>query len=193
MKAPSYEDKLLVRQLQNNSVIAFDTLFHKYSDNLFAFSLSILKNREDSKEVVQEVFTRIWEKRSELNPSKTFKSFLFTISYNLIIDRFRNNLKDREFKNQLFENTEFTEEKNLHKIDYDILSDKIQLAIAEIPAKRQKVFLMSREEGMSQKEIASRLGISVKTVENHINLSLKHIRKKLGNDVLFVPFILIFF
>lgn len=187
------EDKNLVLQLRNNSIIAFDALFHKYSDRLYAFSVSILKNQEESKEVVQEVFTRIWEKRSEINPSKSFKSFIFTISYNLVIDHFRLKLKDKEFKQSLYENTAINQVQNLQEFDLEIITAKIKQAVGELPEKRKRVFLMSREDGMTQKEIAKQLGISVKTVENQINLSLRYIRKKLGNGLIATSFFLYFF
>lgn len=62
----SHDYKLLVLQLQNKDIKAFDALFHKYSEKLFRFSFSLLKNKEDSKEIVQESFLRIWKKVNRL-------------------------------------------------------------------------------------------------------------------------------
>lgn len=181
---PVNSDKTLVLQLQNNSVSAFDSLFCKYSNKLYGFAFSLLKNREDSKEIVQEAFCRIWDKRHELDPSKSFKSFLFTISYNLIIDQLRLRLKEKEYKNFLCDYFNSIEVINDNKADYKIIAGKVKLAVEEFPKKRKEVYLLSRENGLSQKEIANKLGISVKTVENHINLGLKHIRLRLGKDII---------
>ena len=93
---PENEDKLLVLQMRDNNVQAFDSLFRKYHNKLFGFAFSLLKNREDSKEIVQEVFCRIWDKRHKMDSSKSFKSFLFTVSYNLIFDQLRIRLKDQQ-------------------------------------------------------------------------------------------------
>ena len=178
------DDKQLVSQLINNEVKAFDALFQRYSEKLFRFSFSLLKNEEDSKEIVQEAFLRIWKKRQKIDSSKSFKSFLFTISYNLIIDHFRLRLKDKEYREFLakyFESEKFDFGSD---IDYDILNGKIKNAVEELPAKRKRIFILSREKGLSHKEIAEELGISVKTVENQINLSLKHLKVRLGKDIL---------
>ena len=181
---PNEDDKLLVSRLRNNEIRAFDALFQKYSDRLYRFSFSLLKNDEDSKEIVQEVFFRIWNKREELDSSKSFKSYLFTISYRLIIDQLRLRLKDQEYRKFLQEyfNTNSIEiESNL---DYESLNKKIEIIIEELPEKRKLIYKLSRQKGYSHKEIAQQLGLSVKTVENQINLSLKYFKTRLGKDIL---------
>lgn len=183
---PENEDRLLILQMQDNSVQAFDTLFHKYHNKLFGFAFSLLKSREDSKEIVQEAFCRIWDRRRELDSSKSFKSFLFTVSYNLIIDQLRQRLKEQEYRKYIhgcFEKRVF----NPNNFDYEIIAGQVQSAVEELPEKRRQVYILSRENGLSQKEIAAKLGISVKTVENQINISLRHIRMRLGKDIL--PFL----
>jgi RNA polymerase sigma-70 factor (family 1) len=176
----SCEDKILIVQLNNNSVHAFDSLFYKYSDKLYGFAFSLLKNRDDSKEIVQEAFCRIWDKRHELDSSKSFKSFLFTISYNLIIDQLRLRLKDKEYRKYLKDLFNPNEVFNDNRVDYKIIVESVKAAVEDFPEKRKKIYLLSREDGLSQKEIAGQLGISVKTVENQINFSLKNLRRRLG-------------
>ncbi len=177
-------DKNLVQKLKANEIQAFDSLFHRYSEKLYNFSFSLLKNREDSKEIVQEAFIRIWEKRDNIDSSKSFKSYLFKISYNLIIDQLRNRLKEKEYREFL---RAYFETENIEiesRVDYDTIKKRIEIAMDELPEKRKKVFVLSREAGLSNKEIAAKLGISVKTVENHINLSLRFIRERLGKDII---------
>ncbi len=184
---PKTEDKLLISLLKKGEVKAFDTLFHKYKNKLYHFSFSVLKSEEDSKEIVQETFYRIWKKRFEIDSSKSFKSFLFTISYNLIIDQLRFRLKEKEYRKFLvyyFESNENKEEKGK---DFETLTKKIETAVEELPEKRRRIFKLSRERGFSHKEIASCLGITTKTVENQINLSLRHIKLKVGQNDYF-PF-----
>ena len=177
-------DKQLVLQLKNNEVEAFDSLFHKYKEKLYRFSFSLLKNHEDSKEIVQEAFVRIWEKREEIDSSKSFKSFLFTISYNLVVDQLRRILKDNKYRNFLVEYFESESFELQTNIDYDTIKTKIQSAVQELPEKRKQIYSLSREAGLTHKEIAAKLGVSVKTVENQINLSLKHIKLRLGKDII---------
>jgi len=188
---PENEDKLLILQMRDNNVQAFDFLFRKYHNKLFGFAFSLLKNREDAKEIVQEAFCRIWAKRHEIDSSKSFKSFLFTISYNLIVDQLRLRLKDQEYRKHIYDCFEpgvF----NHTKVDVKIITGKVQSAVEELPAKRRQVYMLSRENGLSQKEIADKLGITVKTVENQLTLSLKHIRLRLGNGILPLMFLWLF-
>jgi len=177
------DEKLLVSQLRNNEVKSFDILFEKYSAKHYRFSFSLLKNHEDSKEIVQEAFYRVWEKRHEIDSSKSFRSFLFTISYHLIIDQLRLKLKDQEYRKFLKEYFKTEEVKFDTVTDYETLNRQIATIVEELPAKRKQIFTLSREKGLTHKEIAGQLNISVKTVENQINLALKLIKSRLGNDI----------
>ncbi len=182
------DDKTLILQLQKNEVEAFDALFHKYSEKLFRFSFSLLKNEEDSKEIVQESFLRIWKKREEIDLAKSFKSFLFTISYNLIVDQMRLRLKDKEYRQFLvsfFESEKYSIKSDL---DYNTIVGQVRKAVDELPTKRKQIYTLSREVGLSHKEIAERMGITAKTVENQITLALKHLKNSLGKDI--IPIVL---
>ncbi len=189
-KQPETNDKLLVSRLNKNDMVAFDTLFKRYSEQLYGFSFSLLKNKEDSEEIVQEVFYRVWEKRNEIDSSKSFKSYLFKISYNLIIDQLRLKLRDQNYRKYI-ENFFDTGAIRINdKIDYYTIKGEIDAAVKELPQKRKQIYRLSRVKGLSNKEIAEQLEISPKTVENQITLALKHIKAKLGNDIL--PLLLFF-
>lgn len=181
---PNENDKLLVSKLRNDDIKAFDALFQKYSDRLYRFSFSLLKNDEDSKEIIQEVFLRIWKKREELDSSKSFKSYLFTISYRLIIDQLRIRIKDQEYRKFLQEYFNINSIEIESNLDYESLNKKIEIIIEELPEKRKLIYKLSRQKGYSHKEIAQLLGLSIKTVENQINLSLKYFKTRLGKDIL---------
>jgi len=180
------DEKKLVSQLRNSEVKSFDIIFERYADRLYRFSYSLLKNDEEAKEIVQETFFRIWVKRHEIDSSKSFKSFLFTISYHLIIDQLRLKLKEQEYRRFLKEYCKTEELPAESEADYETLNRQIAMVIEELPAKRKQIYTLSRENGMSYKEIAGQLNISVKTVENQINLALKHIKFRLGKEVIHV-------
>jgi len=177
------DDKILVARLKGGEVQAFDVLFHKYSNKLYRFSFSLLKNEEDSGEIVQETFLRIWKKHQSIDSGKSFRSYLFTISYNLIIDLLRLRLKDQEYRKFLATFFEPSQTEKESQMDYESLDKKIREAIDLLPDKRKQIYKLSREEGLNHKEIAEKLNLSVKTVENQINLSLKQIKTHLGGDL----------
>jgi len=177
------DDKILVARLKGGEVQAFDVLFHKYSNKLYRFSFSLLKNEEDSGEIVQETFLRIWEKHQSIDSGKSFRSYLFTISYNLIVDLLRLRLKDQGYRKFLATFFEAAQTEKESQMDYESLDKKIREAVELLPDKRKQIYKLSREEGLSHKEIAGKLNLSVKTVENQINLSLKQIKTHLGGDL----------
>lgn len=180
---PADYEKELVIQLRKGEVNAFDILFDKYSSRLYRFSFSLLKNEEEAKDIVQETFCRIWDKRQTIDSHKSFKTYLFTISYHLIIDQLRLNLKDLRYRGYLKEYFHSVNDFIENSIDQAALNKQISVAIEEIPEKRKRIFILSRNSGMSNKEIARQLNISVKTVENQINLALRHLKFRIGKDV----------
>jgi len=178
------DDINLVRQLKSNDINAFNALFQKYSQNLYRFSFSMLKNREDSEEIVQEAFLRIWNNRSKIDTDKSFKAYLFKISYNLIMNQLKQRLKDEAFLIHLEQYFGTKQMAPPDVVDYMIIQNRINSIVEELPEKRKQIFRLSREDGLSHKEIAKKLDISVKTVENQIGLVLKQLKSKLGNEYL---------
>jgi RNA polymerase sigma-70 factor (ECF subfamily) len=179
-------EKKLLSQLLNDDVKAFDRLFHFYSRRLYRFAFSLLKNKEDAEGIVQEVFLRVWDKRAGIDTSKSFKSFLFTISYHLIMDALRLRLKEKAYLSHLEKFFNIEELTSEQEADYNLLKSKVDEVVEELPEKRKQIYKLSREEGLSHKEISEKLNITVKTVENQITLAIKHLKSRLGRELLAV-------
>ena len=179
-------ESLLVRNLSKGNLLAFNTLYNEYSGRLYRFAFGYLKSEAESEELVQDVFTKIWEKRTELKEELSFKSFLFTIAFNIIRKHFRT-------KAYLFEyfKTGMGDDIDMHtsqKITYDSLYQYITKLVNQLPERRKEIFIKSRFEGLSIKEIAEDLKISHKTVENQLTDALKFIRTNLYRES--IPIIL---
>lgn len=173
-------DKVLVKRLRIGQIKAFDLLYERYSRKLYSFSLSLLKTHEDAEGVVQEVFYRVWSKRNELQDQKVFKSFLFKLAYNVSIDQFRKRAKDQKYEQFVIHQAQRNYIDPANVLEYEQLKEQVEKAIEELPKKRKQVYRMSRLEGLSYKEIAHSKQITIKTVENHINLAQRYIRKQLS-------------
>jgi RNA polymerase sigma-70 factor (ECF subfamily) len=93
-------------------------------------------------------------------------------------------MKDQEYRNFITQYFGEQSEKQVSTIDYQTIENKIKKAVEELPLKRKQIYHLSRNNGLSHKEIAKKLGITTKTVENQINLSLKHIKTRLGKEIL---------
>jgi RNA polymerase sigma-70 factor (family 1) len=175
-------DKELVESLQKGDAEAFDKLFGKYANRLFAFGIKYLKSKEDTESLVQDVFLKVWENRQSLKKESSFQSYLFTIAYNKICNIFRRRVSERQFSEKL--SLELTENliKTEDSADYKSILEQVDRLIDQLPDQQKTVFLKSRKEGLSTKEIATELHLSPGTVDNYISAALKFIRSKLGHD-----------
>jgi RNA polymerase sigma-70 factor (family 1) len=186
----SLDDRLLVADFLKGNVKSFDSLYKKYSERLYGFAFMLLKSKEDALDTVQETFLRIWQGRRALDEDKSFKSFLFTISYNIIIDQLRKKLNDKSYLAFLERNFKLDPVVIENAADFNILEKQMQQLIGELPLRRQEIFRLSREKGCSNKEIAESMNISVKTVEAQLNLAIKFLKLRLSDSSL--PAILLF-
>lgn len=176
MKLRDKTDIDLVTQLTQDDEAAFSELYIRYKDKLSYFCFYLLKSKEEANDIVQEIFIRIWESRSFINPNLSFSSFLYTMARNRIMNYFRDMDIDAKVKEILVARKITVEETTESQIIYTEYQEILQAAIDLLPAQRKKVFNMSRVENMSHKEIAAELGISVNTVQEHISESLKFIK-----------------
>ena len=181
-------ESLLVRNLSKGNLLAFNTLYKEYSGRLYRFAFGYLKSEDEAEELVQEVFTIIWEKRANLKEDLSFKSFLFTISFNIIRKHFRTRAQLSEYFK-----TVKGDDKDMHtshKITYDSLYQYINELVNQLPERRKEIFIKSRLEGLSIKEISEKLNINHKTVENQLTDALKFIRTNLLKES--IPVVLFF-
>ena len=178
-------DKDYVECLKNGDFIAFDALFRKYSLNLYSFALSITRDSFASEEITQIVFLKVWEKRTQINEHLSFKSFIFSIAYNETISWLRKEKSEKRRISEFISVSRIQTDETEQTVEFRNIEDIAYQFIGELPAKRKEIFLLSRDHGMSNKEIAERLNISVKTVENQITSALKYLRENLGkHDIL---------
>lgn len=180
MKTPmSLKDKTdidLVTQLTQDDEAAFSELYIRYKDKLSYFCLYLLKSKEEASDIVQDIFIHIWESRTFINPDLSFSSFLYTMARNRILNYFRDMDIDAKVKEILAAQKITIEETTESQIIYTEYQTILQAAIEQLPPQRQRIFNMSRIENMPHKEIATELGISVNTVQEHISEALKSIK-----------------
>ena len=170
----------LVRSLRDNNITAFNQLFEYYSSKLYHFAFGYLKSFEDTEELVQEVFIKIWEKRKDINPDYDFQSYLFTIAFNQVKKHFRS----KHIMNKYLEHAGNFESNSVAtpEVDYRELSEIIDRLVDRMPEKRKQVFIKSRIEGKNILEISEEMDISKKTAENHLHTALKYLKQELGRE-----------
>lgn len=175
----------LTLKLKQGDLVAFDAIYKKYSRRLFGFVFRYVKQEADTEEIIQEVFIKIWQSREKINEYSSFESFLFTVAHNATV----NLLKKRAIEQKYIEHVKSLQRPeqayNLtDEIHYKELQQNFQGMLNELSPRQKEIFHLSREEGLSHKEIAEKLGISVNTVKNHLVTTLSFLKNKLNNDLI---------
>ncbi len=177
-----HNDSFLIEKIRKGDIKSFDSLFAKYSKRIYGFAFRYLKSDVDSEGVVQDVFMYIWNNRNKLQTDTNFRSYLFTISMNLIKKIFRRVAYQAKFFNEsLIPEVDNSVDE---KMEYASLLDEIDKLIEKMPERRRNIFIKSRKLGMSSKEIAEELGITPGAVDNQISEALKFLRKKISTEIL---------
>jgi len=172
----SFNIEDIIRRLKKDDKSAVDELFSYYYPRLYHFSKSILKIETDIDDILQEVFVKIWLNRQKISNVATFNAYIFTITKNEVLNLIRSSLKDHTFKDELYHRSVAEEYQTQNQLEFDEIKTGIDHIVSSLPEKRQQVFILSRTEGFSNKEIAQQLNISEKTVEDHITHAIKHIK-----------------
>ena len=188
----------IIERIRKGDEYAFERLFHTYYPRLFAFALEFVQSRDLAKDVVQEIFIKVWENRSQIR-NVSVSGFLFTLVRNQCLNYLRHK-KVVDNKKVQIKHTARMEE--LYRIDfmrdepYPIiekqLNEEVDRAMSQLPPKCRKVFMMSRKKGMKNKEIAEELGFSMKNVEKHLSRALKHFREHFTQQVYLPPVVIAF-
>ena len=173
------DDHNLVQLLKKGNVAAFDSLFESYSSKLFGFAFKYFKSEGDAGELVQEVFVQVWEHRQSLKSEHSFKAYLFTIALNQIRKYFNKKAIALRYLETLRNDPEIADDEICQTGDYESILKQVNLIVQQMPPRRREIFIKSKLEGKSSKEIATELNISVGTVDNQVSGALHFIRTQL--------------
>ncbi len=175
---PFHKNQDLILRLREGSPEAFRDLFDYYGKKLFHFSLGYLKDPHEAEEIVQEVFLKIWKSREFLLAGKSFDSYVFTIAKNAILNTIRKSKSEQVYLNY----AKLHPGKNVlldEELNFKELEKAYKNSVEQLSPKRKEIFLLSREKNLTNAEIATKLGISVKTVENQMTSALFEIKRNL--------------
>lgn len=170
-----------IKELKNGDEFYFRKVFDQYYQKLYFFILYKTKSEYIAEEVVQMAFTKLWQCRQTLQEEYTISTQLFRIATTILIDFLRKyNNKDAVTARLDVLNIETGVDSTNEKMSGAELQKRISKAVNDLPPVRKQVFEMSREQGMSYREIAETLSVSSKTVEAHIYKALKQIKKHIA-------------
>lgn len=157
----------------------FESLFRSEFKGLCFFAVRYTKDYDTAREITQEAFISLWEKRGSIDLSKPVKTYLSTTVRNKCLNWLRDNKK---FNKEILDIEGLLSDKTYVQPDRLVeaeIREKISRAIEELPFKCREIFVMNRNDNLKYHEIATRLEISVKTVESQMSKALQHMRERL--------------
>ncbi len=182
----------LIEQIRNGELGSFKVVFERYYCAIHTFTRGVVDNDFHAEEITQNVFIRLWLKRSALDPGRNFKSFLYTLARHEIADYFRSDKYDRRrLRLDVVHDAEHVQEQFAANYDAERMREMLLNEIDRMPARRREVFWLSRIEGLTNDKIAERLSISKRTVEGHLNAALRTLRSKVGKFVCWLVFFIL--
>lgn len=174
-------EKKLITRLRQGDYEAFDALYVHYSLPIAYYLRQLLKLPDKAEEIHQDVFLKIWERRTSLKPDTPFRPFLFLIAKNAVMDFFRKVARDKQLEQALATHLSATSYDQVADfIDFRETNDAIKAAIAKLPPQRQRIFILCKLEGKSYEDVAGHLGISLSTVKDHMAKAMRFIKTELA-------------
>ncbi len=179
-------DDELVVLLKQDKLRAFKELYGRYWKKLYGEAYKRLKSKESAEEIVQEIFTNLWLKRHSLQITTTVGGYLYSIAGNRVIDRYRRELVRTKYKEAFWAVHSEADNSTEDAIMLRELTYTIETEVRQLPDKCRSVYELSRNEHKTNREIALQLGISEKTVENHLTKALKRLRIGLSHYLMVI-------
>lgn len=178
--------KNIIIELQASNVQVFEKIFNYYFLKLERFALDYVLNKDEANDIVQSVFTILWERRTFLQPDTNLNNYLITLTKNQCLNYLKHLKASTNYKSfhewkwkELEINFYSLERFNVDKLVVDELEKTIRNAIDSLPDQCKEIFILSRFKKFRYQEIADKLGISIKTVEKKMSISLKSLRETL--------------
>jgi RNA polymerase sigma-70 factor (ECF subfamily) len=181
----------LVLRLKGGEEHALREIFALLGPKVFNYCKKQVNNEEDAEELLQDIFLKIWQFRDKLDPSAGFEIILFTIARNHIINFARKRIGYTLTPSGELEPYENRSTEGDRNIAFQKIERQYQQVLEKLPPKRREIFEMSREHGLSNKEISAKMGISIRTVETHVSHVLSIMRNEFKDTYIFLVLFLI--
>ncbi|WP_036601327.1 RNA polymerase sigma factor [Olivibacter sitiensis] len=177
-------ENILLQKLSEGDESAFSMVFDLHWESLFTYVVRVLKDKDESVDIVQDTFAALWQQRDRLSHVKSLKGYLFSIAHYKALRYIKCNIQRNDYIKSMsafLPDHESNLEANLYARELTLYIEK---ELLNLPPKMREVFMLSRMEHLSHKEIAGKLGISENTVKKQINYSIRFLRLKIDNQYL---------
>lgn len=180
---PDFDQKLY-DDLRRGKEYAFATVFDRYNRLLYTLAYRFLKSEEEAEDAVQHLFMKLWEQRETFVFESGIRSLLFTMLKNYILNEWRHRSVVFEKYYELSQQMKEENEDFMARLESSELKKCLRIAIDKLPPQKQKICLLKIEYGLSNQEIADKIGISVPTVKSHYTQAIKMLRQEIGDLII---------
>ncbi len=177
------EEAELINEVQQGKNEAWEYITKAYYPQILNFITGMTRDRETAEELVQDVFVNFWVKRDRLNVTISLKAYLYRAARNHTLNYLKRKKFEQDYQKGLMLTTPWQKNQTEQDFTFSELEKKLNQAIDSLPENCKEIFLLSRYEGMTYKEIAVTLDVPARTVHYQIGLALKHLRNKLKGHV----------
>jgi RNA polymerase sigma-70 factor (family 1) len=183
-----YSDENLLHLMAGNDQAAFTSLYRRHWEPLFITTVKVIGSKEDAADIVQEVFISLWNRRQELVLNSTLAAYLHASVKYKAINYIEKNITRRNYLKTLGDLEAASSPPSAEALlQIKDMQELIQTVLSNMPPKMREVYRLSRQEHLSHKEIAVRLGISEETVKKHIQHALQLLKAALGHGRFYLP------
>jgi RNA polymerase sigma-70 factor (family 1) len=172
----------------NSAELLFSEIFRQQENRLYTLALRLTKSDEVAKDIIQEVFLKLWEHRSDLQSINCIEAWLYRITENKVIDFLRKVSADSKMRQQVWSQLQSNADDAQLHFEAREYNSIIQKAIEQLPPQRRLIYRMNRDEGMNYQQIADELQLSRHTVKNQLFTAVQSVRRFLSNVKLFSIF-----
>jgi len=184
------KDSNLIKELKEGTSNAYHFLVETYHHKLCVYAFGLTHDSGISEDIVQNVFVSIWSRRTKLKDDFSIKNYLYKSVYNEFIDQYRKKKSVIALEKKYFDALNTILEEDDDSNDLLNLIDLVKKEIENLPPKCKQTFLLSKQDGLTNEEIAEYLNVSVKSVEAHITKAFSFLRKTIGNKANCILFLL---
>jgi RNA polymerase sigma-70 factor (ECF subfamily) len=177
-----YEEKRLLTEIAQGNEKAFRAIYDLYFPQVSAFTFTLCKSAPATEEIVQDVFIKLWIGRQSLAQLDTLKGYIFSMARNRTIDHLRRLIRDTDLMQRLADRLSAASNDVEERFDATELQRLIQEALDRLSEQKQRIFQLSKGEGLSHDQIADIMKLSKSTVKNHLSETLRHLREHLGSQ-----------
>jgi RNA polymerase sigma-70 factor (ECF subfamily) len=182
MEYTKFEETELLSRLRNGDQQAFELLFYAYKDKLLGFLMRVTDSVEESEDIVQDVFMKLWIDRENTGEIKNLNAYIFKIAQNRMVDNIRKFSNEKIYLSEIHADIE---DFNMRPDDLFLKKERqliFQEAVNQLSFQQKRIYLSHSEEGKSLKDIATEMNLSLSTVQNHMNRALKNLRNYFGKN-----------